>query len=49
MIFVKLFIAAMMFIVLLDELVKQDVFGNDKIGTMKIGMLMVFEMWLLGG
>ena len=46
---VKLFIGAFMLIVLLEELMKQDIFGNDRIGNIKIGMLMVFEMWLLGG
>lgn len=49
MLVVKLFIAAFVFIVLLNELIKQDVFGSDRIGNIKIGMLMAFEMWLLGG
>lgn len=46
---VRLFIGSLIFIVLLDELIKQDVRGNDKAGSIKIGMLMVFEIWLLGG
>lgn len=41
--------AAIVFIVLLDELIKMDVYGNDKLSVMKVGMLMIFEMWLLGG
>ena len=49
MILVKLFVGALMFVVLLDELIKQDIKGNDREGVIKIGMLMVFEMWLLGG
>ena len=46
---VKLFIGALILIVLLDELVKQDRRGADKTGVVKIGMLMIFEIWLLGG
>lgn len=46
---VRLFIGALILIVLLDELVKQDRRGADKIGVVKIGILMIFEMWLLGG
>lgn len=46
---VRLFIGAIILIVLLDELVKQDIRGADKIGVAKVGMLMIFEMWLLGG
>ena len=49
MILIKLFMAAFLFVVLLDELVKQDWYGNDKMSIIKIGMLMIFEMWLLGG
>lgn len=49
MLVVKLFIAAFVFLALLDELIKQNIFGSDRIGNIKVGMLIVFEMWLLGG
>lgn len=46
---VKLFYGAIVMIVLLDELVKQDLYGNEREGVVKIGLLMAFEIWLLGG
>ena len=46
---IKLFMAAFVFIVLLDELIKMEIKGNDKLSVVKTGMLMIFEMWLLGG
>ena len=49
MILVKLFIGALTFVALQDELIKQSIKGSDREGVIKIGMLMVFEMWLLGG
>jgi len=46
---VKLFLGALIMIVLLDELVEQDMYGTDREGLIKIGMLIIFEIWLLGG
>lgn len=44
---IKLFMAAFIFIVLLNELVKMEIKGNDKLSVMKTGLLIIFEMWLL--
>lgn len=44
---VKLFMGAMVFIALLNELVKMEIKGNDKLSVMKTGLLIIFEMWLL--
>ena len=46
---VKLFMAAIVLIVLLDELIKENRWGSSREGIIKTGMLIVFEMWLLGG
>ena len=46
---IKLFIGAFIFIVLLNELIKMEIKGNDREGIIKVGLLMIMEMWLLGG
>lgn len=46
---VKIFLGAIIMIALIDELIDQDMYGNDREGLIKIGMLMIFEIWLLGG
>lgn len=49
MILVRAFVAAAMFAMILDEIVVQEIKGSDKIGTVRMGLMMIFEMWLLGG
>lgn len=45
----KIFIGAFILIVILNEIVKQEIMGNSREGTVKVGILVIFEIWLLDG
>lgn len=46
---IKLFFAAFFFIMILEEMVRMQMFGTEKKNLIKLGMLMLMEMYLLEG
>lgn len=46
---VKLFFAAIFFIIILDEMIRMQMLKYDKKDLIRLGLLMIMEMYLLEG
>ena len=49
MILVKLFIGAYVFLLIGDEMIKMKREGDSREGIVKLGLLIIMEIWAIGG
>ena len=49
MVIIRGLMAIVIFLLMVDEMIREEYLGIDREGLIKVGLMMVFEMWLLGG